>query len=86
MIQASDVGLPLAIPGSTYIPGYVTGSNELAVLAAIDAEPWLADLKRRVQHHGYRYDYKKVRKTTPSMYLGPLPTWVQSVADSLLAR
>jgi len=42
------VGLLQAIPKSTSIPGYVTGSNELVVLAAIDAERWLADLKRWV--------------------------------------
>jgi hypothetical protein len=27
-------------------------------LAEIDAQPWLGDLKCRVQHYGYRYDYQ----------------------------
>ena len=52
------------------------------LLAAVDAEPWLVDLKRRVQHYGYRYDYK-ARKAEPSMYLGPLPAWALPVAQRL---
>ena len=24
----------------------------------MDARPWLSDLKRRVQHYGYKYDYR----------------------------
>jgi alkylated DNA repair dioxygenase AlkB len=47
-------------------------------------EPWLADLKRRVQHYGYRYDYKS-RKVDPSMYLGALPIWSQPLIDRLMA-
>ncbi len=29
------------------------------LLEAIDASDWRADLKRRVQHYGWRYDYRK---------------------------
>jgi hypothetical protein len=27
------------------------------LLDAVDAAPWLSDLRRRVQHYDYHYDY-----------------------------
>src|SRR5688572_5665728 len=74
----------MPVPGLKYEPGYVAGPAEAALLAAVDAEPWMGDLKRRVQHHGYRYDYA-ARKVDPSMYLGPLPAWAQPLAARLVA-
>ena len=64
----------MTIPGLRYIPGFVDEPQEAELLAAVDAQPWLGDLKRRVQHYGYRYDYQ-ARRVDPSMYLGPLPDW-----------
>ena len=52
--------------------------------AAVDGEPWLADIWRRVQHYGYRYDYTR-RSVDPSQCLGPLPAWAQPVAERLVA-
>jgi alkylated DNA repair dioxygenase AlkB len=72
------------VPGLKYVAGFVAEPDEPKLLAAVDAEPWLADLKRRVQHYGYRYDYK-ARKVDPSMYLGPLPSWAQPLAVRLVA-
>ena len=69
----------MAVPGLRYIAGFVAQMEEARLLAAVDAAPWLSDLKRRVQHYGYRYDYK-ARKVVRSMYLGPLPDWVQPLA------
>lgn len=74
----------MAIPGLRYVEGFVAGLDEATLLAAVDASPWLDDLKRRVQHHGYRYDYK-ARKVDPTMHLGPLPDWAQPLAARLVA-
>jgi len=74
----------MAVPGLKYVAGYVTGPDEAALLAAVDAEPWRGDLKRRVQHYGYRYDYT-ARTVDASMYLGPLPAWAQPLAARLVA-
>jgi alkylated DNA repair dioxygenase AlkB len=74
----------MAVPGLTYLAGYILQSDETALLAAVNAEPWLSDLRRRVQHHGYRYDYK-ARKVDPSMYLGPLPEWAHALAARLVS-
>jgi alkylated DNA repair dioxygenase AlkB len=70
------------IQGLTYIPEYLTEPQAGALLAAIDAQPWLGDLKRRVQHYGYKYDYK-ARAIDQSMYLGPLPDWANDLAQRL---
>jgi alkylated DNA repair dioxygenase AlkB len=74
----------MAVPGLTYLAGYVPPSDEDVLLMAVDAEPWLSDLRRRVQHYGYRYDYK-ARKVDSSMYLGPLPEWAQTLAARLVS-
>src|SRR5690606_5822018 len=72
----------LDIAGLTYIPDFITRDEESALIAQIDAQPWLNDLKRRVQHYGYKYDYK-VRVVTNDAHLGPLPDWLQPLAQKL---
>lgn len=74
----------MPVPGLTYAAGYLTADEEAAILAAVDAEPWRTDLKRRVQHYGYRYDYT-ARTVDPSMHIGSLPAWAQPLAERLLA-
>lgn len=70
------------IPGLTYVSDFITRDEENALIAAIDEQPWLNDLKRRVQHYGYKYDYK-ARTVTNDSYLGPLPDWIQPLAQKL---
>ncbi len=70
------------IPGLTYIPDFITRDVESALITEIDAQPWLNDLKRRVQHYGYKYDYK-ARTVTNEAYLGPLPSWIEPIAQKL---
>lgn len=48
----------------------------------LSGEPWLNDLQRRVQHYGYRYDYR-ARAVDRDMYLGALPSWSQPLARRL---
>ena len=73
---------PASVPGLTYLPDYLDAAQHDRLVAVIDAQPWLADLQRRVQHYGYRYDYK-ARKVEPAMYLGPLPDWAAELAERL---
>lgn len=58
---------------------YLTSDEQAALLKVIDAQIWMTDLKRRVQHYGWVYNYKK-RSLDPSMYLGRLPSWAEEVA------
>ncbi|MDR9486208.1 MAG: alpha-ketoglutarate-dependent dioxygenase AlkB [Sediminimonas sp.] len=68
--------------GLTYREDYITGSDADGLLAAVDASAWLADLKRRVQHYGYRYDYK-ARQARREDRIGPLPTFLERLAIRL---
>jgi alkylated DNA repair dioxygenase AlkB len=70
------------IPGLQYLPDFITVNEGRALIEAIDGQPWLNDLKRRVQHYGYKYDYK-ARAVTAGSYLGPLPDWLVPVSQKL---
>lgn len=70
------------IEGLSYIPDFISSDEERALIEAIDAQPWLTDLKRRVQHYGYKYDYK-ARMVTNDTYLGPLPEWIEPISQKL---
>ena len=75
----------LAVPGLSYLPDFVTEAEEVRLLACVDAGVWQTDLKRRVQHYGFRYDYK-AREVTHDAYLGPLPDWLMGYAKKLQAE
>jgi alkylated DNA repair dioxygenase AlkB len=70
------------IPGLKYIPDFITEDEHEELLEVIDKQIWMETLKRRVQHYGYRYDYKK-RFLDSSMSLGNLPDWILSIASKL---
>jgi alkylated DNA repair dioxygenase AlkB len=71
------------VPGLVLLRDWITLADEGALLASIDASPWRDDLKRRVQHHGFRYDYK-ARAVDESMRLGPLPGWAEELGARIL--
>lgn len=71
------------VPGLELIPEYVDREGQERLLALVDAAPWRADLKRRVQHYGYRYDYRS-RTVGREAYLGPLPGWAAELAARLV--
>ena len=48
--------------------------------AAVDM--WRSDLRRRVQHYGWLYDYK-AKAITSDMQVGPLPEWLAALAKRL---
>jgi alkylated DNA repair dioxygenase AlkB len=70
------------VPGLLYVPDFLSEAQERQIVAAIDDGPWRNDLKRRVQHYGWRYDYK-AREIDMSMRLGPLPEWAMLLAKRL---
>lgn len=67
------------IDGLQYLPNFVSKAEETRLTKQIDGQIWMTDLKRRVQHYGYIYDYKK-RNVTPDMALGGLPSWLETIA------
>lgn len=44
----------IQIIGLTYIPEYIPPDEQSQLLDLIDRQPWSAELKRRVQHYGYK--------------------------------
>jgi alkylated DNA repair dioxygenase AlkB len=71
------------INGLVYRPAFLSREDQEVVLAAVDAQPWQHDLKRRVQHYGYRYDYK-ARRVDLTMRVGELPEFAVPVARILV--
>ena len=68
--------------GLTYLENYISEGEADRLIQEIDAAPWRTDLKRRVQHYGYRYDYK-ARQARREDYLGRLPEVFQQLAERL---
>ncbi len=70
------------ISGLRYIENYITPMEESALIGIIDKQEWNTELKRRVQHYGYKYDYKS--KKLDHYYLGSIPNWLTSLCNRLL--
>jgi alkylated DNA repair dioxygenase AlkB len=69
--------------GAFYVPSFLDAESQDAAVAAIDAAPWSTELRRRVQHFGYRYDYR-ARTVSSDANLGPLPTWSDAIVQDLI--
>ncbi len=67
----TDVSLLLP-PGAAYVPQFIPSTQALDLVDLLDGSVWSGELRRRVQHFGYRYDYK-ARAVTSDAYLGHLP-------------
>jgi alkylated DNA repair dioxygenase AlkB len=78
----TDAAEATAVRGLHYCSNYIDETEQRILLDTIDRQHWLTDLKRRVQHYGYRYDYR-ARMVTPELYLGPLPDWLTPLANRL---
>jgi len=82
----APVGLPPdaeAIHGLRYLPEFISTDAHDQLLSVIDQQPWLADLKRRVQHYGYKYDYR-ARAVDRSMHLGAVPPWAACIGAQIV--
>ena len=73
------------IPGLTYLPFFLGLAEQERTLDTIDRSDWMSTLERRVQHYGWRYDYRS-RVVTPDMDMGPLPDWLSDLARRLYAE
>ena len=69
-------------PEARVVRSFLPAEMAERLLAVIDAAEWRADLRRRVQHYGWRYDYRE-RRVTRDMRLGPLPDWLAPVTASV---
>ena len=76
---------PNEVSGLTYVPDFLGEREETDLVGAIDQAEWISDLQRRVQHYGWRYDYR-ARQVDASMRLGPLPEWAARLARKLASK
>lgn len=83
-----DLFTPIDEIPSVHVPGLelhrdvITPEQEHKLMEWIDAQPWLEDLSRKVQHYGYKYDYR-ARSIDVSSRLGDLPQMLQRLATHL---
>ena len=73
------------IRGLEVVRDFVSADEEQELVNSIDSSLWLDDLSRRVQHYGYKYDYR-ARRIDISMRIGQLPDWCLPIATRLVER
>ena len=66
--------------GGRIVPAVVTEAGATEMLEAIDQEEWSSEIGRRVQHYGYRYDYRGKAAPTPTT---PFPDWAEELCRSV---
>lgn len=73
--------LPL---GLSYYPNFITFEYESKLIQQLDSQTfqWSNELKRRVQHYGYKYNYSE-KKVAKENYLGPLPDIFEPIIEKL---
>ena len=82
MSQLSIFNDKIIIPGLKYIPDYISVAQEQELINIIESQPWSNELRRRVQHYGYKYDYKS-RSVNDMSFLGLIPEWLSSLGNRL---
>ena len=85
---STATGMPvvqLDVPGLTYVPHFLSEAEERSIIEEIGRVDWSQELRRRVQHYGWRYDYR-ARHVDPTMRLGSLPGWAAVIARRLVDR
>ena len=73
------------VPGLRLVEDFVSSEDEINLVKLIDSNDWNSDMDRRVQHFGWRYDYKS-RRIDTSLYLGVLPEWANRIAARLYSE
>ncbi len=74
-----------APPGLVLAADFVTQEEERELLAFFDQQRWDEDIKRRVQHYGFRFDYGS-RSVNPAFAaVTPIPPVLSRLSDRLVA-
>jgi len=68
--------------GATLVPDVVTEAEEERILLRISQASWMTDLSRRVQHYGFRYNYRGPAngRHDPAP---PFPRWAEVIGARL---
>jgi len=71
--------------GLTYRSQFVSPHEASTLIRCVDTSSWRDDLRRRVQHYGFRYNYRS-RSVGPADRIGPLPHWLADLAERVAAN
>ncbi len=71
------------VPDLLFIKNYISDYEHDKLANSIDKNTWSNELRRRVQHYGYKYDYK-ARSINKSMQVQNLPNWANEIGDKLV--
>jgi hypothetical protein len=70
------------VPGLIFGKYFMTKEEESNLITLIDKEVWSTELSRRVQHYGFKYDYK-ARTVPANAKIEPLPAFVDFLVERL---
>lgn len=62
-IKTKTIQFEGPVPGLTVVENFITQEEHDQLLAQISKLPWSTELKRKVQHYGYCYNYSQPSKT-----------------------
>ena len=68
--------------GAAILPDILTEAEERRILMRIGDAPWMTDIGRRVQHYGFRYDYRN-RASSRRTPAPAFPRWAHVMAARL---
>ncbi len=71
--------------GADYQSAFISPDEESILIDAIDHQHWSNELRRRVQHYGFRYDYKE-RIASEEQRIGDMPEWVVFLCERLVTQ
>lgn len=74
-----------SIEGLEVVRNFLSQEEHDNLITEIDKNPWLSDLKRRVQHYGYKYDYKS-KGLDESSKIGDLPKFCEPLIERMLEK
>lgn len=69
------------IQGLFYVKNFLSAEKEKLLVDNLDTRIWSTELKRRVQHYGYKYDYR-TQKITLQHKTQEIPSWLALFDDS----
>ncbi len=75
----------MLIPGLIYIPNFISDMQQDFIVADLDNHRWSTELSRRVQHFGYKYDYRN-RSIDETMKAAAMLPWMKVYGQKLVER
>ena len=70
------------VPDLIFIENYISDIIHDKLIIEIDKNIWSDELRRRVQHYGYKYNYK-ARSINHNMKVEDLPSWATEIGNKL---